>query len=71
MQINFKEKIKWKMVDRIVSFLFFSKSPLWITIGVYNFGRLILFSSTFPCRVFRKCAENKGEQFCQLKEKRI
>lgn len=60
------------MVDGIVSFIFFSKSPLWITIGIYNFGGLnFSFLSTFHCTVFRKRAENKGEQFRQLKEKKV
>lgn len=58
------------MIDGIVSFIFFSKSPLWITIGIYNFGGLKFpFFSTFHCMFFRKRAENTGEQFCQLKEK--
>lgn len=56
-------------MKRIVSFIFFSKSPLWITIGVYNFGGLNYFLSAFYCMFVRKRAENTGEQFCQLKEK--
>lgn len=28
------------MAEEDISFIFFSKSPLWITIGIYNFGGL-------------------------------
>lgn len=58
------------MADGIVSFIFFSKSALWITVGTQNFGGLnCSFLSILHCTFFGKRAENTGEQFCQLKEK--
>lgn len=56
------------MVDGIVSFIFFSKSPLWITIGINNFEGLNIRLNIIAHSI-EKRAGNKSEQFCLLKDK--
>lgn len=58
------------MVDRIATFIFVSKSPLWISISIYNFGWLkSLFWVRFLARTSGNVQKNKSEQFHHLKEK--
>lgn len=58
------------MVDRIVTFIFVSKSPLWVTIGIYKSGWLkSLFWVHFLAQSSGNVQKNKSEQFHHLKEK--
>lgn len=47
------------MVDGILSFIFFSKSPLWITIGINNFEGLNISLNIIARSIENMCRKSK------------